>query len=50
MNSVVMTLEKRSKRIAIARDRGGDETGIWIAADLCHPLLPTTLTQPHYGL
>jgi hypothetical protein len=45
-----MTLEQRSERIAIARDRGGDETGIWIAADLCHPLPPATLTQLDCGL
>ena len=50
MDAVVMTLEKRGEGIAIARDRGGDETGIWIATDLCHPLLPTTLTELGSGL
>jgi hypothetical protein len=50
MDAVVVALEKRREGIAIARDRSGNKTGIWIAADLCHPLLPTTPTEPRHKL
>ena len=50
MDTVVMALEERGEGISIAGDRGGDETGIWIATDLCHPLLPTTPTEVRIGL
>ena len=45
MNAVVVALEKRGKGFAITGDRGSDETGIWIATALCHPLLPMTPTE-----
>lgn len=34
MDPVVMALQQLSERVAIAGTRGGDETGIWIAADI----------------
>jgi hypothetical protein len=37
VDTIVMALDQRREGIAIAVARSGDETGIWIAADLCHP-------------
>jgi len=40
VDAVVMTLEQGREGVAISGARSGDETGIWIAADFCHPPLP----------
>ena len=37
MHAVVVPLQERSERVAITGACSGDETRIWIAADLCHP-------------
>jgi hypothetical protein len=37
VDAVVMALEQGRERIAVAGTCGGNETGIWIAADLLHP-------------
>jgi hypothetical protein len=41
MNPIVMAFKKLRKRVAVAGDGRGDETGIWIAADI-RPLLGAT--------